>query len=109
MQLKRSQVRITPKRAEELLRLNTYAGQRNKSPAHIQDLAQKMVDGRFHNGQIAILVNGSTFLADGQHQCEAGIVSGTTFPACFDGRPQIGYNQSAFLTGEAKNSRSPFD
>lgn len=83
MQLKRSQVRITPKRAEELLRLNTYAGQRNKSPAHIRELAEKMVDGRFHNGQVAVVVNGSTYLADGQHQCEASIVSGTTFPATY--------------------------
>jgi hypothetical protein len=81
MELKRSQVRITPKRAEELLRLNTYAGQRNKSPMHIQELAEKMKDGRFHNGQVAIVINGSTFLADGQHQCEASIVSGVTFPA----------------------------
>lgn len=81
MQLKKSQILVTPKKAEEFLKYNTYAGQRNKSPAHIRELAAKMTDGRFHNGQIATVNNGSVFLADGQHQCEAVIVSGQKVPA----------------------------
>lgn len=81
MKLKSSLVKITPKKAEELLKLNTYAGQRNISPTHVQALAEKMEDGRFNCGRVAVIVNGNTVLADGQHQCSASILSGRTFPA----------------------------
>lgn len=81
MKLKSSLVKITPRKAEELLKLNTYAGQRNISDNHVKELAAKMEDGRFHCGRVAVVVNGSTFLADGQHQCTASVVSGKTFPA----------------------------
>lgn len=81
MKFKKSNITVTPKKAAEFLRHNTYEGQRNKSPRHIQELGEKLVDGRFHNGQVALIYNGSTWLADGQHQCEASIVTGKSFPA----------------------------
>lgn len=83
MIVEKKKARVTPKKAEELLRLNTYKGQRNKSARHIQELAAKMEDGRFHMGSIAVINNGSSFLADGQHQCEAAIMSGKSFDAAF--------------------------
>lgn len=74
-------VTIPPKRAEELLAFNTYAGQRNKSARHIQELAGKMMDGRFHVGSIALVHNGGTIMADGQHQCYASVSCGKPFKA----------------------------
>lgn len=81
MKLTSSKVRITPKKADELLRLNTYEGQRNKSQRHIQELAEKMKDGRFHVGSIALIHNGKVEMADGQHQCEACKLAGVPFTA----------------------------
>lgn len=79
MQFKTSQVLVTPKKAEEFLRINTYPGQRTLSPTHVSELAAKMKDGRFHEGQIAIVHNGEDILANGQHQCTASISSGQKF------------------------------
>lgn len=81
MKFKSSQVTVSPKKAEEYLSHNTYAGQRHISPRHIQELQAKMNDGRFHVGNIAIVYNGSPILADGQHQCHAGIIAGRPFKA----------------------------
>lgn len=81
MKFKSSQVTVTPSKAQEFLSFNTYAGQRGTSSRHIQELTQKIEDGRFHVGSIALVYNGSTILADGQHQCHAGIAAGKSFRA----------------------------
>lgn len=73
---------IYPKEAEKLLQLNNFSGQRNIREAHALQLAQKMDDGRFHVGSVALVhKDGQTTLADGQHQLTACILSGKPFKA----------------------------
>lgn len=81
MKAKASLITVTPKKAEEFLSHNTYAGQRNASSRHIQEIGDKLSDGRFHIGNVALVYNGSTILADGQHQCHACVATGKSFKA----------------------------
>lgn len=79
-----SSVTLTPVLAQEYLnKYNNYPAQRVPRPVHVDELAAKMVDGRFHEGRIclATLDDGdskTTHLLDGQHVCLACIKSGTT-------------------------------
>lgn len=85
MKRKDTLIKVTPKKAAEFLKSNNYPGQRAKVQRHINELAEKMEDGRFNTGQVAIVVglDGVTYLADGQHQCEACILSGVQFSAVY--------------------------
>lgn len=65
---------IGSKKAAELLRLNNYEGQRDMNRRHVEKLLQRMKDGRFVKGQIAIGVHKASkteFLMNGQHQLAA--------------------------------------
>lgn len=81
MKLEVKKAVVNPKKAEEFLAINTYPGQRPRSERHSQELAEKMIDGRFHVGEIAVINNGKPILANGQHQCAASIISGKPFQA----------------------------
>lgn len=81
MKMTKSNVTLTPKRAEELLKINNYPGQRPMSPVHVQRLVAKINDGRFHNADLATMKNGKCYLINGQHQCEAVITAGQSVPA----------------------------
>lgn len=73
---------ISPRKAEKLLVHNTYGGQRRQSDQHIDLLAEKIKDGRFHTGLIATVeLDGETYLVNGQHQLKACIKSGVSFRA----------------------------
>lgn len=86
--------KLTPKRAAELLKLNTLDGQRNLRPTHVETLKRKIVDGRFHVGEIATCVcaDGEK-LINGQHQCTAVVESGLPITAVV---------QRFVLNGESK-------
>jgi len=73
---------ISPKDAEKYLTFNNFVGQRNIREKHCLQLAQKMEDGRFHVGNVALVEkDGATFLADGQHQLTACTLAGKPFKA----------------------------
>lgn len=77
---------LTPHLAEKLLRLNTFEGQRNIRPKHINYLANTIREGLFLIGEIGIALyqNGGDnvvpYLVNGQHQCEAVITANKTVP-----------------------------
>ena len=73
---------ITPKEAQRLLAFNNFGGQRNIRERHVEQLAEKMIDGRFHVGNVAIVQGkAETLLADGQHQLTACVRSQKPFQA----------------------------
>lgn len=78
MKRKESSVRLTPEKAQQFITINVHPGQRNLRRRVVQELAEKMADGRFHEGVIAIMHNGKDSLMNGQHQCYAVIESGKT-------------------------------
>jgi hypothetical protein len=75
---KRDMVEVTPGKAEEYLSLNDYVTQRKLRPAHVNDLAAKMKNGKFRFGEVALARHpkGTTFLLNGQHVCNAIIQTG---------------------------------
>lgn len=70
-------VKLTPKRAQALREINSYKGQRAVRVGHVKKLAEHIKTGDFLVGEIAVAHNGdgSKFLANGQHQCEAVIMA----------------------------------
>lgn len=70
--------RITPKKATDFLACNTYEGQRRMSDSWVVELAEKMEDGSFRTGEIALarIGKGPYVKMNGQHQCNAVILSG---------------------------------
>ncbi len=75
-------IKITPEQAAEFISL-TYDGQRDISQLVVDEYRQKMIDGIFLDGNIAIAsLNGNRMLINGQHQCWAFVESGLKkFPA----------------------------
>lgn len=78
MKIKYEIATITPKRAAELLKFNTYEGQRAIRPNHVNELVQKIKDSRFLMADLAFLKTPSKqLLMNGQHTltscCEAGL------------------------------------
>jgi hypothetical protein len=71
---------IAPKRAEQLLKLNNFEGQRPTSNGHIQNLVSAIRSGSFRIGSTAFArktFNGSAeVLVNGQHQLHACITAG---------------------------------
>jgi hypothetical protein len=71
---------ISPKQAEQLLKLNAFEGQRPIGNDWVQDLAQEITAGRFRRGDIAIarksFNGGEEVLVNGQHQLHACILTG---------------------------------
>jgi hypothetical protein len=77
---------ISTRRAEEMLRRNTFDGQRPVNKNWVQHLANAQKTGTFTKGHIAFGVNGNNtdVLMNGQHQLHASILSGTTITATID-------------------------
>lgn len=79
--IERRNVEVTPDLAKHYLKFNTYHAQRAIRPKHVDELAEKMSDGRFRFGEISFgLIDGQDVMMNGQHQCEAIIKSGETIP-----------------------------
>lgn len=68
---------ITVEKAYELLNINAFEGQRNIKGEHLKNLTEKILNGEFRTGEIAIaeLSTKQKYLINGQHQCHAVINS----------------------------------
>jgi hypothetical protein len=76
---------VTVRRAEELMRINTFPGQRAISPWHVQSYIQQIGDGTFRLGHIAVArFRGKEYLMNGQHQCQAVVQSGMKIQATYE-------------------------
>lgn len=85
--IERRNVEVTPDWAAHYLKFNTYEHQRAVRVLHVDELAEKMKDGRFRFGEIAfgILSPGKkSVMVNGQHQCNAIIKSGETVPCILE-------------------------
>lgn len=84
------QRKLSPSEAERVLKLNTFAGQRNLNPNHIAMLTKYIHEGTFLTGNIAVAMfhadNGARipFLVNGQHQCHAVLKSGKTIDVLYE-------------------------
>jgi len=75
--IKRREVLVTPKYAEELLVYNTYTTQRVLRPAHSEELGLKMKLGVFRFGEVALAyMHNNIYMMNGQHVCTAIIEAG---------------------------------
>lgn len=83
--IERRNVEVSPDWAAHYLTFNTYEHQRAVRPLHVDELAEKMKDGRFRFGEIAFgILGGKSFLVNGQHQCNAIIASNETVPCVLE-------------------------
>jgi len=80
--IERRMVELDPELARHYLKFNVYETQRTLRPAHVTDLASKMVSGLFRFGEIAFACRNADgdLLMNGQHVCSAVIESGMTVP-----------------------------
>jgi len=82
--LSREIIAITPLLARDYIKLNTFSSQRYISKKHTQTLSNKMKQGRFRIGSLAIAIDQSNGIEDkrvlmnGQHQLHAVMDSGKT-------------------------------
>lgn len=75
--ISREMVLVTPEDAKRYLGYNNYIVQRAVRPAHTNELASKINRGDFRFGEIALAsINGCTYMLNGQHVCNAIILSG---------------------------------
>jgi len=69
--IKRSQIRVGIKEAEEFQSINNFEGQRTIDEKHLRELIEKMNDGRFLDGDIAVATllykQNEKVLMNGQH------------------------------------------
>lgn len=85
MKKKMKPVEFTPNLCRELLNHNTFQGQRPLSMEHVEKLGQRMVNGKFNAGLVALVhyrdENGekTTELINGQHQLNACLEFDTLF------------------------------
>jgi len=79
------QIDVAPHKAESLIRLNTFQGQRPMSPRVINTYANLMLTDRFRVAEIAVAVmpDGTQYLMNGQHTCQSGIMAKKTFKASY--------------------------
>ncbi|GAF85187.1 unnamed protein product [marine sediment metagenome] len=74
--IKKESITLNVRRAEELLKLNVFKNQRPLRPMWVNDLTNKMREGLFTSGHIAVAIyNGEKYLVNGQHQCHSAIIS----------------------------------
>jgi len=79
--IERRNVEVNEDMARHYLKFNTYHAQREVRPKHVEDLVEKMKDGRFRFGDIAFgKYENQDIMINGQHQCEAIVKSGVTVP-----------------------------
>lgn len=70
--LERRMIEVTPELAKHYLKYNTYHLQRKLKPHHIEELKNKIIDGIFRFGEVAIAsFNGDQIMMNGQHVCNA--------------------------------------
>jgi len=76
---------VTPHKAEAFLHLNTFAGQRPLDGQVVTRYANYMKECKFRVAEIALAMapDGVQYLFNGQHVCNAGILSGCTFKASY--------------------------
>jgi hypothetical protein len=83
--IERRTVEVDADLAKHYLGYNTYKYQRPTRQAHVEDIAEKIIDGRFRFGDIAFAVyNGQDIMMNGQHQCQAIISTGKTVPCILE-------------------------
>ena len=80
--IERRKVELDPELAAHFLTFNTWGTQRPVREGHVQHLANKMNNGLFRYGNVAFAVrdDGKSFMINGQHVCNATIVSKETYP-----------------------------
>jgi len=83
--IERRNVELSPDLAKHYLNFNTYSTQRALRPHHVNDLAKKMVQGLFRYAEVsfASYLN-ADIMINGQHQCQAIIKSGETYPCVLE-------------------------
>lgn len=75
---------VTPEKAEEWLKLNTFMSQRNLRDVHVKRLAATITKGNFTTGNIAFATNPERTrveLMNGQHQLHAVVQTGISIIA----------------------------
>jgi hypothetical protein len=72
---------ITPEIARNLLHRNRANVNRKIEPATVIFYAQQMADGEWKKTGQPILIRSDGILADSQHRCYGGLISGVTFPS----------------------------
>jgi len=84
--IERRAVELDPDTAKHYLCFNTYETQRPVRPAHVTELAEKMISGLFRFGDAAFAaMNGrGDIMLNGQHVCHAVIESGKTVPCILE-------------------------
>lgn len=88
--IKSQKMELTPKIAERLLLLNTFEGQRQLRPWWVSELANRIRDGVFTCGHVAIAIytNGSgepeKFQVNGQHQCNGVLVANKSVDVMYE-------------------------
>ena len=80
--IERRMVEVDPGKAKHYLTFNIYDRQRRIRLPHVDDLANKMAEGKFRFGDIAFVsINGSRdILVNGQHVCSAIVQADSTMP-----------------------------
>lgn len=76
---------VTPREADEFLALNDFPGQRKYNPLKGKMYADNMAAGTHRRIEIAVArirETGRDILMNGQHNCNAIIISGKPHPAC---------------------------
>ena len=76
--------KVDPSLAEHYLTFNKYIAQRPIRQAHVQELAEKMTNGMFRHGNIAFGVTDEVYMMDGQHVCNAIMMSQTAVPCVIE-------------------------
>ena len=85
--IERRSIELTPELANHYLKYNTFEAQRPLKPEHIKELSEKMIDGRFRFGEIALaysIEKQQDVMMNGQHVCFACIKTETTIPCIFE-------------------------
>lgn len=80
--IERRMVEVDPGKAKHYLTFNTYDRQRIVRLTHVDDLANKMTEGKFRFGDVAFVsIKGDReVLVNGQHVCSAIVQSDLTMP-----------------------------
>jgi hypothetical protein len=86
--IERRFIEVDPELAKHYLSFNDYPAQRNIKKEHLQELIEKMADGRFRFGEIAFAYipanKQKDIMMNGQHVCHAIIESGITVPCVME-------------------------
>jgi len=78
-------IEVSPRKAEEFLRFNTFPGQRPMNPRTVKTYTTLLKDGRFRVGEVALAKtpDGRQYLMNGQQTCQASMMAEVGFTACY--------------------------